>query len=73
MLRINKLEPVRDSKKSELALSVKPEERRPPVDQKKTPDFRIATLTVNDLIDAVAAGLRDFRAAPLYGLTIASG
>lgn len=31
---------------------------------------RVNRITVNDVIDALAAGLSDFRAAPVYGLTI---
>lgn len=30
----------------------------------------VRTITVNDVIDALASGLRDFRSAPVYGLTI---
>lgn len=38
----------------------------------KPPKFAVGTLTVQDLIDVVGAGIRDFRAAPWFGLAVAA-
>lgn len=37
-------------------------------DPQRLPDPVIRTVTRHDIVEALAAGLRDFRAAPLYGL-----
>lgn len=38
----------------------------------KAQTFKVGTVSVSDLIDAVGAGVRDFRAAPSFGIAIAA-